>query len=70
MPKTSKDTNSDALEEVVKLLALLARRGTSKASLIYELNELGFKPKRIAELLSTTPNTVSVALSTMRRRGR
>jgi len=38
-----------------------------QSSLIRELNAVGFKPKRIAELLGTTPNTVSVALHQIKK---
>lgn len=50
------------LEEIVALLAVQIKRGTSQSILIKELGESGFQPKRIAELLGTTPNTVRVAL--------
>lgn len=50
------------LEEMVMLLAVLVKRGSMQSTLVRELGVVGFKPKRIAELLGTTPNTVRVAL--------
>ncbi len=50
-------------KETVGLLAILVKRGALKTTLIKEFNEAGFAPKRIAELIGTTANTVSVALA-------
>ncbi len=59
----------DPLEEVVRLLAIQLRRQTeSQAEAIDELNRAGFAPKRIAELLGTTPNTVNVSISKKKKR--
>ena len=58
------------LEETVKLLAVLARRSTTQSQLIHELSEVGFSPKRIAELLGTTPNMVSVTVHKKRKAAR
>jgi hypothetical protein len=59
----------DPLEEVVRLLAIQLRRGVeSQAEAISELNRAGFGPKRIAELLGTTANTVNVAISKQKKK--
>ena len=55
-------------KEIVMLLAILAKRGTLQSTLIQEMGAVGFSPKRIAELLDTTPNTVNVALSNARKK--
>lgn len=55
-------------KEIVMLLAILAKRNTLQTSLITEMASVGFTPKRIAELLETTPNTVSVSLLKARKR--
>ncbi len=60
-------TNQIFSEEVVKLLTVWLKRGTGQVTLIKELDSVGFKPKRIAELLGTTPNTVNVALHAIRK---
>ncbi|MGA2220672.1 MAG: hypothetical protein ABSH21_02655 [Verrucomicrobiia bacterium] len=62
-------TKTEALlEEAVRLLAILAKRGMNQTATIAELSNAGFQPKRIAELLGTTANTVSVTLATSRKR--
>jgi DNA-binding CsgD family transcriptional regulator len=61
----------DPIEEVVRLLAIQLRRETeSQAQAIEEMSRAGFGPKRIAELLGTTPNTVNVAITTAKKRKR
>lgn len=55
-------------KEIVMLLAILVRRGALQSTLIKELGSVGFTPKRIAELLDTTPNTVRVALSLSKKK--
>ena len=49
-------------KEVVALLAIQVKRGVSQTTLIGELSDMGFQPKRIAEIVGTTSNTVRVAL--------
>ena len=50
------------LKEVAALLAIQVKRGVSQTTLIKELGDVGFQPKRIAEIVGTTSNTVRVAL--------
>ncbi len=54
-------------KETVQLLAILVRRGTLQSTVIQEMGSVGMSPKRIAELLDTSPNTVSVALHHARK---
>jgi DNA-directed RNA polymerase specialized sigma24 family protein len=54
-------------KEIVMLLAILVRRGVLQAKVIQEMGSVGFSPKRIAELLSTSSNTVSVSLHHARK---
>lgn len=49
-------------KEIVMLLAILVRRGSLQSTSIQEMSSVGFSPKRISELLNTSPNSVSVAL--------
>lgn len=55
------------LKEIVMLQAILVRRGTLQSTLIQEMGGVGFSPKRIAELLETSSNTVNVALHHARK---
>ena len=58
----------EAQEELVRLLALQLRRTAgSQAELVREMARAGFAPKRIAELLGTTPNSVSQVLAEAKR---
>ena len=54
----------EPLDEIARLLATLIRlQLETQADAIRELGKLGIGPKRISELLGTTPNTVTVTLS-------
>lgn len=55
------------LKEISMLLAILVRRGTLQSTVIQEMGNVGMSPKRIAELLGTSANTVNVALHNARK---
>lgn len=52
----------DLLREVVALLSVQVKREVSQTVIIKELSEAGLQPKRIAEIVGTTPNTARVAI--------
>jgi DNA-binding NarL/FixJ family response regulator len=52
------------LDQVLRLIALQTTGSLKQAPAIQLLAAAGFERKVIAELLHTTPNTVSVTLST------
>jgi len=54
-------------KETVMLLAILVKRGSLQSATIQEMSSVGFTPKRIAELLETSSNTVNVALHHARK---
>lgn len=56
-----------ALREIGMLLAILVRRNTLQSTVIQEMGSAGLSPKRIAELLGTSANTVNVALHHARK---
>lgn len=56
------DSASGFLKEIVMLLAILVKREGTQTKIIQEMGDVGFPPKRIAELLNTSSNTVRVAL--------
>lgn len=56
------------LDEIVRLLAAQLLRGKKQVELIEDLHRCGIEPKRIAELLGTTRNTVNVALANLRKK--
>ena len=55
---------------LVKLVACGLTAGKTQQECITILSRAGLQPKVIAELLGTTPNTVRVALTTMRKKRR
>lgn len=57
------------LDQILRLAALQMTAGLKQAPAIRLLAAAGFERRVIAELLSTTPNTVSVTLS-MSKRGK
>lgn len=59
--------NSQELKEIAMLLAILVKRGTLQSTVIQEMGNVGMSPKRIAELLGTSTNTVNVSLHHARK---
>jgi hypothetical protein len=61
----------DAQEELVRLKVLELRRSTkTQAEMIFELDKAGFGQTRVADLLCTSANTVSVALAKAKKRAK
>lgn len=59
----------DRQEETVRLLALQLRlQFDNQADVIREFSKAGFGPKRIADLIGTTPGTVTVTLAKTKKR--
>lgn len=56
------------LDTIQNLLALSLVSNLKRADQIALLDRAGYGPKQIAGLLDTTPNTVSVTLSQIRKR--
>ena len=54
------------IDVIVRLLALNAVADLSRQDQVNLLHRAGLPPRRIADILGTTPNTVSVTLSKMR----
>ena len=58
------------LRRISKLLVLTVTKEQTQKDRIALLSSIGFQPKEIADLLGTTPGTVSVTLSIMKKKGR
>jgi DNA-binding NarL/FixJ family response regulator len=58
-----------AVTRLVALTAINLVAGRKQQEQIVLLTKAGYEPREIAELLGTTSNTVSVALSNLRKRG-
>ena len=60
------ETIISQLEIITKLIALSITTDGNQKDQIELFGKIGLKPKNIAEILNTTPNTVSVTLSKMK----
>jgi len=61
---------STKLDILIRLTALNVVKGMeTQKEQIATLSDAGFQPKKIADILRTTSNTVSVALSAIRKEG-
>lgn len=58
------------LRRISRLLAATSLRDLNQREKIELLSTVGFPPKEIAELIGTTPNTVSVTLVKMKSRSK
>ena len=56
------DQQTQQLERIARLLALLAVKGENQTDKIVTLTAAGFAPAEVAQLLGTTPNSVSVTV--------
>ena len=70
MNESQFDAISRKLDLLVRLTALSYVAEKRQKEQVLMLSVAGFQPKEIAEILSTTSNTVRVALSTMRKKKR
>lgn len=59
----AKRESLDPIDEVARLLALNLKRERGLQEVIVELDDVGIKQARIAELLGTSPGYVNVALT-------
>jgi DNA-binding NarL/FixJ family response regulator len=59
---------NEKMETLVKLVACGLATGKTQQECIAIFSKSGLQPKIIAELLGTTPNTVRVALTAMRKK--
>lgn len=67
MPKTFEDLVLKKLDVLVRVVTASVTKGMKQGEQIALLDNLGFPPKEIANLLGTTSNTVNVALSRLRK---
>jgi hypothetical protein len=58
---TTPEVEAGSVDELTRMLALTLKYEVPQGVLVHDLSKAGFSPKRIAELLGTTANTVSQA---------
>ncbi|HEY2934411.1 MAG TPA: hypothetical protein VGK99_21950 [Acidobacteriota bacterium] len=67
MPKTFEHLVLAKLDQLLRVLTVSVTKGMRQNEQIALLDRVGFQPKEIADLLGTTSNTVSVALTNLRK---
>jgi len=60
---------AEKLDTLIQLVAVALVENRKQRDQVRLLALVGMKPSRIAEILSTTQNTVNVALSSLRKEG-
>lgn len=69
MPEEPKEV-IDRLDKLIRLVAVGIVTGKPQNDQIDLLSKGGLQPRKIADLLGTTANTVRVALSTLRKKSK
>jgi hypothetical protein len=69
MKNETVDPVAEKLDIVIQLLAVALTEGKKQRDQIRLLALAGLNPSKIAEMLTTTPNTVNVCLSSLRKDG-
>jgi DNA-binding CsgD family transcriptional regulator len=59
---------STKLDAIIKLMVFSLTVGKTQMEQVRLLSAVGFPPKEIAQTIGTTPNTVRVALSNLRKK--
>lgn len=67
MPKSTEQLMLEKMDQLLRVTTINVTNGLKQREQIALLNRAGFPPKDIAGLLGTTKNTVSVALTAMRK---
>ena len=57
----------DEVRQIKRLLAAFVTSGLNQKDAVARLSSAGFAPKDIASLIGTTPNSVRVALSNLKK---
>jgi DNA-binding CsgD family transcriptional regulator len=67
MPRTFEEAVLAKLDQLLRVHTISVTKGMKQNEQIALLNRAGLPPKEIADLLGTTPNTVSVRLAGLRK---
>jgi CRP-like cAMP-binding protein len=57
----------DRLDRLIRLLSTIATKDLAQKEQIALLSKLGFQPKEIADFIGSTPHSVSVRLSELKK---
>ena len=69
MPQKIEDELLTKIDRIMRLLATNAIKGLTQREQIAILNQVGFPPREIADLVGTSSNTVRVELVALRKAG-
>ena len=58
----------ERLDKLTRIVAISNTRGLTSTDRIILLDQAGFAPREIADMINTTPNVVSVTLSLRRKK--
>jgi len=67
MPPSTEEQILEQLDQIRRILAVIATKGLKQREQIAILNQAGLAPKDIADLLGTSSNTVRVELVGLRK---
>ncbi len=67
MAQSTDEQALQKLDQILRILVIAVTRGLKQREQIALLDQAGFQPKAIAELLGTSSNTVRVELVGLRR---
>ena len=62
------DSVTERLDTIISLLQISVLEGKTQREQIELLSKVGLPPRKIAEVIQTTSNTVRVALAVMRKK--
>ena len=69
MAQSTDEQALQKLDQILRILVITVTRGLKQREQIALLDQAGFQPKAIAELLGTSSNTVRVELVGLRKAG-
>lgn len=67
MAQTKEDPIASKIDQILRILAVIATKGMNQRQQIAVLHQAGLQPREIADLLGTTGNTVRVELVALRK---
>jgi len=67
MAKSTEQLMLEKMDQLLRVMTISVTQGLKQREQIALLNRAGFQPKDMASVLATTPNTVNVALTGLRK---
>jgi DNA-binding NarL/FixJ family response regulator len=67
MAQSIEEKTLDRIDQILRMLVVIATKGLKRRDQIALLDQAGFAPKQIADVLGTSANTVRVELVGLRK---